>query len=563
MGRSVSLILCLILIFSLSVSASAANTASSAGFSANISSNGSCQVTLDLQLHLESPPGELYFPLPGSARGVSLNGSNARTRRTGDILNVDLSGILGNTAGNFPLRIQYTIANAVDYNDLGKLVLSLPILSGFAYPIDALSFTITLPGENQTKPAFTSGYYQQSIEADMTWTYTGNTVSGSVLSQLKDMETLVMNLEVSEEMFPQDSIKQWTVGFEDIAMVVLAVLAALYWLLFLRCAPFLGSRSPTPPEGLTAGQLTCGLTGQGGDLTMMVFSWAQLGYLLIHPDGHGRVLLHKRMEMGNERSGYEVRIFRSLFGKRSIVDGTGHHYATLCRKVAATSGDVRDLYRSGSGNPKLFRILCAGIGLFGGISLGIAIAGDAILGILLIAVLAILGGLSAWFIQDWVQGLHLRNRTASLIALGLCGIWLILGALAGDLNTSLGVTAAQLAAGLCFAYGGRRTAMGRQTACQILGLRRYLRKVSQEELHRICQSDPDYFFSLAPYALALGVGRSFAKRFGSRRLSACPYLTTGMDGHMTAQEWCEVMRRTVSALDERQRRLPFERLFGK
>jgi len=563
MRRTVRFFLCLILIFSLAVTASAANTASSADFSANISSNGSCQVTLDVHMHLESAAGELYFPLPGSARGVSLNGSNARTRRGGDVLNVDLSELLGGTVGDFSLRIQYTIANVIDYNDLGKLELTLPILSGFAYPVDSLSFSITLPQENQAKPVFTSGYYQQSIEADMTWSHTGNTVSGSVLSQLKDMETLTMALEVTEEMFPQDPSKQWTVGFDDIAMTVLAVLAALYWLLFLRCAPFLGSRSATPPEGLTAGQLTCALTGQGADLTMMVFSWAQLGYILIHPDGHGRVLLHKRMDMGNERSGYEVRIFRSLFGKRTMVDGTGYHYATLCRKVAAAPGDIRDLYRRSSGNPRLFRILCAGIGLFGGISLGIAIAGSAILGILLIAVLAILGGLSAWFMQNWVKGLHLHNRSSALIALGLCGVWLALGALAGELNTAVGVISAQLLAGLGFAYGGRRTAMGRQTASQILGLRRYLRKVSQEELHRICQSDPDYFFSLAPYALALGVDRSFANRFGGKRLSACPYLTSGMDGHMTALEWCEVMRRTVNALDERQKRLPMEQLMGR
>ncbi len=563
MRRTVSFFLCLILIFSLAVTASAANTASSADFSANIFSNGSCQVTLDVQMHLESTANDLYFPLPGNARGVSLNGSNARTRRSGDVLNVDLSNLLEGTVGDFSLRIQYTIANVIDYNDLGKLELTLPILSGFAYPVDSLSFSVTLPLENQAKPVFTSGYYQQSIEADMTWTHTGNTVSGSVLSQLKDMETLTMALEVPEEMFPQDPIKQWTVGFDDIAMVVLAVLAALYWLIFLRCAPLIGSRSATPPEGLTAGQLTCSLTGQGADLTMMVFSWAQLGYILIHPDGHGRVLLHKRMDMGNERSGYEVRIFRSLFGKRTMVDGTGYHYAALCRKVAATPGDIRALYRRSSGNPRLFRILCAGIGLFGGISLGIALAGNAILGILLIAVLSILGALSAWFMQNWVQGLHLHNRSSALIALGLCGVWLALGALAGELNTAVGVIAAQLLAGLGFAYSGRRTAMGRQTASQILGLRRYLYKVSKEELNRICQSDPDYFFSLAPYALALGVDRSFAKRFGGRRLSACPYLTTGMDGHMTAAEWCDVMRRTAKALDERQKRLPLEQLTGK
>lgn len=563
MRRITDFFLCLILILSLAVTASAANTASSANLSASVSSNGSCQVTVDLQLRLETAAEALYFPLPGNARGVTLNGSNARTRRGSDVLRVDLSDLLGSSTGDFSLRIQYTIPNVVDYNDLGKPELTLPMLSGFAYPINSLSFTIALPQESQAKPIFSSGYYQQSIEADMLWSYMGSTVSGSVGTQLKDMETLTMTLEVTEEMFPQDPIRQWTVGIDDIAMIVLAVLAALYWLIFLRCAPFLRSRSTTPPEGFTAGQLTCGLIGQGADLTMMVVSWAQLGYILIHLEDNGRVMLHKRMDMGNERSGYEVRIFRSLFGKRTTVDGTGYHYATLCRKVAAAPGDIRDLYRRSSGNPRIFRTLCAGIGLFGGVSLGVAIAGDAILGILLIAVLAIAGALSAWFMQNWVRGLHLHDRMALLMALLLCGIWLALGALAGEVGIAACVAAAQLLAGLAYAYGGRRTVLGRQTASQILGLRHYLRKVSQKELQRICLSDPDYFFSLAPYALALGVDRSFAKRFGGKRLSACPYLTTGMDGHMTATEWSEVMRRAVDSLDQRQKRLPLENLMGR
>ena len=46
------------------------------------------------------------------------------------------------------------------------------------------------------------------------------------------------------------------------------------------------------------------LTFTGADLTMMVFSWAQLGYLVIHLDDNGRVMLHKRMDMGNERSSF-------------------------------------------------------------------------------------------------------------------------------------------------------------------------------------------------------------------------------------------------------------------
>lgn len=541
----------------------AATTATGSTLSAAVSSDGSCQVTLDVQLHLETPGDGLTFPLPRSARGVTLNGNSARTSRSGDLLLVKLDGLLGGVTGDFTLRLQYSLPNVVSYNDAGKLMLELPLLSGFSYPVDAMTFSISLPAEVSGKPVFTSGYYQQGIETELYYNVVGTTISGTVLSQLKDQESLHMSLEVSAEVFPQDITAQWSVGIAEIGMIVLAVLAVLYWSFFLRCAPFLRRRCAQPPEGCTAGEIPCSLTGQGADLTMMVLSWAQLGYILIHLEDSGRVTLHKRMEMGNERSAFEVRVFRNLFGKRRTIDGTGYHYAILCRKAASAPGDIQDLFRRVSGNPKLFRYLCAGIGLLGGISLGLAIAGDAILGILLVILLAVFGAVSAWFIQNWVSGLHLRNKLALLVGLGLCAVWLLLGLVSGLMNVAGCVVAAQLICGLAFAYSGRRTPLGRRMASEILGLRSYLRKLSPQDAKRLLRSDPEYFFSLAPYAIALGVGRPFAAAFGGKRLTACPYLTTGMDGHMTAAEWYQIMLRAVTSLDARQLRMPLERLMGR
>ena len=42
--------------------------------------------------------------------------------------------------------------------------------------------------------------------------------------------------------------------------------------------------------------------------------------------------------------------------------------------------------------------------------------------------------------------------------------------------------------------------------------------------------------------------KAFARRFRGIRLPACPYLTTGMDGHMTAAEWSRLLRDVVTAL---------------
>lgn len=563
MRKAATALLILVFVIGLAVTAYAATGITGGTITATVSSDGSCLVTMDLQIHLESGEQNLLFPLPANAKSITVNGKPARTAHSGDIRNVKLSSVLGNVTGDFTIRLQYTLTGVVDYNEAGKLMLTLPLLSGFQHPISGLRFSVTLPGELTGKPVFISGYYGQTIESSLDYQISGSGITGTVTQELKDRETLTMTMEVTEEMFPQNPVKQWSMGVEEILMIVLAVLAILYWIIFLRSAPFVARRSTVPPEGFTAGEFSGLLTGYGNDLTMIVFSWAQLGYILIHVGDSGRVTLHKRMEMGNERDPEEVRIFRNLFGKRRYIDGTGYHYANLCRKVANSSVNSRDLYKRSSGNPKVFRVLCAGIGLLSGISLGRAIVGNALLGILLIAVLAVLGAAGAWLMQEWVRGLHLHDKTALTVGLGLAILWSLLGAMAGIWNVCVCVSAAQLLCGLACAYGGRRTPLGRQTVSQFLGLRKYLKRLSAQDAQRISRSDPDYFFVMAPYALATGVQKPFAASFKGKRLSGCTYLTTGMDGHLTASEWCQVMERAVHSLDHRQKRLFLERFMGK
>lgn len=540
---------------------SADNAASSAAYSANITADGSCQVTLELQLNLDTPSDSFLLPLPASARSITVNGKTTRTQRSDNAVTVDLSEVIGNATGAYSVRVQYTLPNVLVYGQQEEVALSLPLLSGFHMPMHGFSFSVTLPGTIEASPQFFSGYYQQSIEADMRWSVNGNQVSGSVLTALKERETLQMKLDTPKGMFPAQAASTLRLSFAAIAIWVFVILALLYWLIFLSAMPLRPLRTSAPPEGCTAGQASCRLMGQGGDLTMAVFSWAQLGYILIHTDVHGRVTLHKRMEMGNERSPWEVRLFRDLFGKRSTLDGTGYRYANLCRRVAKECPERKHLFRKG-GSIRLFRALAAGAGCFCGVELGSRLAGAALLAPLLILLLAALGVATSWLLQDCIRGLRLHYRHALLPAAIAGGLWLLLGLAAGAFSAALWLVIGQMLAGILASTGGRRTEMGRQCASEILGLRRYLNEVTADELQLIASRDPGYFFTIAPWALVLGAEKRLASRFGKKRLPTCPWLTSGMDAHMTAEEWSRIMRQTVKALDRLQQRLPLERLIG-
>ncbi len=550
----------IVLLLALTVGVSADTAASRLLIQAVVDADGGCQITQILSVRIEDQDQSVLYPLPANAQNIRVTPGRTRTRGGNGVTYVDLSAAAGNMVGEATFSITYTLDNVLQFTESGAPQVNVPLLCGFDYTVETLEFTVTLPGEVTAKPAFSSGYHQASIEQELAATYSGAMVSGNSLKTLKDHETLNMILNVDQEMFARSPLFFTDTYFDDNAMVVFGALALLYWIIFLRCAPFIPKKSPQPPAGYSAGELGSVLTMQGAQINMMVLTWAQLGYVLIQLDRNQRVILHKRMDMGNERSSFEQKCFHNLFGGKLTVDTTGRRYANFCEKMNTPSPNARSLLKKGSGNPKIFRGLCAGIGLFGGFALGLALGAGAWLQWPLAILMAGMGALSAWSMHPWADSLLLLDKTKVWLALIQFAVWGCLGLLGGVPLVGFLVPGAQLLAGLMLSFGGRRTDEGRQTASQLLGFYFYLLTADKADLKRILQQDPDYFHNLAPYALALGMDKLFANKFGKQGISPCPYLTTGMDGHRSAPEWSALMRKTVAAMDNRRKQMPLEKL---
>lgn len=558
--RLFAAVLCCMLIFGCAITARADSAATYVENMTTITSDGECIVNLRITIHLESADQDVTFPVPLGATDIEVNGGRCSTSKADNAILVDLNKIVGGVVGDHTVRIDYKLKKTVAMNE-GKMILTLPLICGFAYPVESMEFTVNLPGEIvDPKMDFNASYQMTNTGSNMNVAVNGHMISGQILAPLKDHETLVMTMEVDPEMFPGVSTYERNGDPEIIPMTICAVLALIYWLIWLRALPLRRIRRSTPPEGVSAGELGCRLTFAGADLTMMVFTWAQLGYILIHLDDNGRVWLHKRMDMGNERSLFEVKCFKALFGKRRSIDGTGYQYARLCRKFAKQVPGERTMCKRGSGNVRIFRAISCGIGLFCGVCIAMNLTGILVLQILFAVILAVFGVVSAWKIQDGMYRLHIRGKLPLYICAGLCLVWLILGLVAGQILIALlGMVLPQLLVGLAAAYGGRRNEMGRQNAGQILGLRHYLKTVTKEELKRVLKNDPEFFYNIAPYAIAMGINGEFAKRFGGWKMRPCPYLVAGIQGKHTAQEWAQAMQEAADILDKRQRQMEWEK----
>lgn len=548
-------VLCLLV---LCLPVSAANQADSIQLHTTVTSDGSCQVTVLAQLRVDTPDSSLAFPLPANAENITVNGTSVRPSLSGGFRQVNLNKIMGTGPWQSTVTFQYSLPQTVFIQENGTLLLQLPLLCGYAYPVDTLHLNINLPGNVEESPAFTSGYFRRGIESDMVTTVSGGQITSFTLTRLLDRETLTMELPVKQEMFPTVVAPETYHSIFPLLMLVCMGLSLVYWLLFLRCKPLWGTRRTMPPEGLTAGEVGSRLIGAGADLSLMVVCWAELGYLYLDRDDAGRVLLHKRMDMGSERSAFENRCFRLLFRNKQIVDGTGYHYARLCHKIRTEKANLKGQYLPKSGNPKLMRWLSCAAGFCALASAGETLGTTLPLRLLWAGVFGAAGALTAWFIQDGAQSIHLRDKLPGLLALVCAGVWLGAAAWLNAWATVGGALFFQLLTGLAATYGGRRTDAARQTARELLGLRRYMCHVSRQELVQIVRNNPDYYYHLAPYALALGVDKRFAKRFGRSRQIGCSYLTTGV-GPSTAYSWYPLLRDAVNTLDARQKRMRWER----
>ena len=557
--RLITAILCAMM---LTTMVHASSTVETINNYSTIAADGSCDVTLSVTVYLDSPASDLTFPLPAGAKDVTMNGSSVRTRQSGAILLADLSHLEG-LSGQYTMSFHYTISTVletVEEDDVRKLMLNLPLLSGFDYPVEYLEFSVTFPGEITAEPNFTSGYLGSSVESLMDWNITGSMVKGSTTAALQDKESLSLTMNVTEEMFPGQLILPREGNPEVVYMGIFAGLAVLYWLLMMRCVPIFRQHRTTPPEGVTAGEIGSRLSSAGVDLTMMVFSWAQMGYLRIRPDKHGKVWLEKRMDMGNERTEFEVRLFHALFARASSVDGTGAAYAKLCLKAAQTVSGAHEMYRRKAGNIMIFRVLFLGVSCCSGVCYGLnLIVTPGAPRILLAIGLAVLGVITGWGVQNGMFRFHIRGKTQQYIGI-VCGlVWIILGAVAGVIWIGVAAVAAQMLAGFAAAYGGRRSSLGRLQASQILGLRVYLKKVSNSDLEQIMDDNPEYFFDMLPYAMALGVDGKFARQFSELNIPQCPYLAAREDRSRSAREWAYLIRRTADTLDKRQRQMQIEK----
>ena len=273
---------------------------------------------------------------------------------------------LSNPAG-FSGKQQFTCSytlpcRAAEAADGQQFRLSLPE-TGWDYAIDSYTLTMTFPAEVTNAPEWTSGYYGDVVDNYLDIRTQENTVTAKSTAAMRDHETLTVAVQFPADTFNLRDQPGKTAGFDRIAFLVLLAAAVAFWFLRLRSGLILPRAQQTIGMESTAGEIPCQLLGEAPDAAGMIVHWGNLGYLTVRMS-RGRVILYKRMEMGNERKPSERRFFAALFRAGASCEAGGLRYQAAVREMQAPilTGWRRRMFTGG--NPLVLRLLGAAAGLF-------------------------------------------------------------------------------------------------------------------------------------------------------------------------------------------------------
>ncbi len=511
---------------------------------AGVNETGETTVVVEAVVRLDSPVNELVFPLGNGAKKLTVNGVSVKIKKVDGVPCAVLKSEAG-FSGTLKFTLNYTLRNCLDTKNQWDLVLPL-LADGSQYAVKQLSFRVTLPGK-AVMPTFQSGYLGADVDNYINITLDENTISGTVNTELRDHENLILTMVTDPQVFPRVGQTAKLGLWCALGAAVSWVLAMVYWFFFLRWKPFRSVKQTSIPVGINCGQVGSQLLAQGPDTALTIISWAQAGYLTIHMNRDQAVTLHKRMDMGSERSRWECKLFYKLFGRGRVAEVSTHNFQTIREKADKARPQVGKLFQ-GRGIPALTRFFSAVSGGLLWAIMGNSLLSAGVIRIVLTVLAGLLGFAASWLMHSGWQSVFSWNKKPGLLALGSGAATLLLGVVSGRVGAVIFTLLGQSVVGFLLVFGGKRSQTGRNVAQTLFSFRKFLRHFGVKRVNRMIRMDPGYYYQIAPYALALGVDKPLAKVFSKARLPECRWLIT--DNHQAghSMQWYILLRKVTGSI---------------
>lgn len=492
-----------------------------------VEKDSSCLVSMTAEYAFSGSTDRIRIPVPKGAYDVSVGGMRFSKRSDRDCTLLTVQNPSG-FSGTQELQISYRLLTTAAEADGGQSFFLPLIFPQWDYSIRALSLSLTLPSELTALPEFVSSYYGDQIDNYLDIQTEGEVLSVRSLQPLMEQESLAVRLTLPSDFFDLRFQKARFSVPETVVFWIAAGLCVLYWFFFLRTRRRPILPVARAPLGCNAGQIPYLLRQKSPSFGLMTVTWATLGYLSLKRTDGRKQWLVRRMDMKNERSRCETVLFSALFSRDRDCRVRTHTFQTAavkCEAFTKADWDSRLLHRRRFGSARTLQLLgllaaCASSFLL----FDRLVTPQSFRWLLIVPLALLFSVLSA--MPQRLADLHFVRHPwkRRLCTYAIMLILLILGMSGGCLGTVLLNILLQYLIGLALVPGTKRSSDGMDLFYQLLGLRRFLRRLEPSELETLLRNDPQYYYRTLPYAEALGIGGSFTKKFADLRLEPCHWL---------------------------------------
>lgn len=512
----------------------------------------------DLHGIFRAIPVRTYYGKPVEIDNLQVTGYPFETSRENGLLRLRIGDPDVTVGANAVYDISYTYSIGDDRNeDMDELYFNI-VGPQWEIPINLTTFRIEMPAEfDASKVNFTSGSAGSTDNTAVNYSVEGNVITGSLDQVILPGQALTIALPLPEGYYTDVEKDTPFIGslirFYPVIFTLLFILGIFLWFRFGKDNKIYPTVEFYPPDDLTPSELGYIYDSQIDpyDLTAMIVYWADKGYLNIKEEEEetgivfkktkSKITLIKIQDIPENSEEFEKIYFNGLFsehgsnGEVTIDELENHFYKTLAivrnSLKNAFHGKSSKRFQSKSGKvSSFFIVIIAMIMMFLSLLSILSLLNpyDIVSSLLFAAVATVFVSIfltSAAFIFSTLK----TRLPKSKAGYGFSGILLSfigLSGLAGLLIYTKAGAISWMGVGLSVIlyyispYAHKRTEKGDEWMAKILGFKSFIENAEKDRINTLVKEDPQYFYHILPYAMALGVTDKWADQFENITLEA-------------------------------------------
>lgn len=415
------------------------------------------------------------------------------------------------------------------------------------------TFSITMPKSfDSSKLSFNSGITGSGDSSNVSFQANGNTITGHTIKPLRAGWAVTVRLVLPDNYFAYHP-DLYHLFYDNLTVVsIVASLLALLivfiiWWLFGRDRLITKVIQTGSIQDITVGDIKIGsinsldvqtikdgYASKKGVISLLVYL-ANKGYLKIEIKGrkkHNYVITQLKPYDGDDRN--ENYFMNNLFitpGSVTKNELEGHFYPTISSMINSVNQSEfnKSLFVENNKSRIAISVLAGLILLFGALLVPLATGRWSIVG-LLFTLAVCLGGTVLSFRETRFASLWSSLRASTIVVLVLMIMFFFgfdnsnnlanLTGLKAAFNYHLPIVIAALISyaafigmGVFYHYMGKHSELGARLLGQVMGLEDFIKTVEKDRIEMMVQDDPNFFYSILPYAYALGVTDVWTKQF--------------------------------------------------